>query len=264
MTMKKFNFSLTKREKIIITSVILSLGLVSTQLVPVFLRYRFITGLAILCYLLSLWALWEGINRIKAVVLMILPVMFTIAFTSYYFLLPVRWLTRLPAALIFGVIFYILLLSQNVFNVSAIRTIPLYRVASTTIFVLTLISAFLLFNVVFSMELLAVWNGLFIFILSFLLIIQIIWSVEMEGLNWYTVIQTLILALVMGEVGLVLSFWPIYKPMASLALSTILFITLGVTTHVLRERLSRGVVWEYLGWGILVFLIATMTTSWTG
>lgn len=258
------NLKLVKRQKIIIAAAVLSFGLLSTQLVPFYLTYRFIIGLAVLAYLLSLWALWEGLNPLKAFVLMILPTLFTLAVASYYFLLPVRWLTRLPVASIFGLTFYTLLLSQNVFNVASTRTIPLYRVASTTVFVLTLITSYLLFNVVFSFELLFVWNGLLIFLLSLPLILQVIWSIDMEDLSGLVIIYSIVLSLVVAEVGIALSFWPISGPMFSLVLSTVLYITLGISTHALRERLNKGVVWEYLGWGVIVFVVAFVITSWTG
>ena len=255
---------LTKREKIITASVILSLGLLSTQLVPFYLTYRFIIGLGVLAYLLSLWALWEGLDKFKAVVLMILPMAFTLAVSSYYFLLPVRWLTRISVAVIFGLIFYTLLLSQNVFNVASIRTIPLYRVASTTVFVLTLITAYLLFNVMFSLNFAFYWNALMALVISFPLVLQVIWSIEMEGLSPLVLTYSIVISLITAEIGLALSFWPISNAMASLVLSTSLYTTVGMSTHHLRERLSRGVVLEYIGWGILVFFIAFLSTSWIG
>lgn len=259
-----FPFQIRKRQKIIITSAILSFGLLSTQLVPFYLTYRFIIGLAVLACLLTMAALWEGLNKSKAVVLVILPTFFTLAVASYYFLLPIRWITRISVASLFGLTFYTLLLSQNVFNVAAIRTIPLYRVASTTVFVLTLITSYLLFNVLFSFDLPFIWNGVGAFIISFPLILQVIWSIDMEGLSGIVWVYSSILSLVVGEVALVLSFWPLANPMAALVLSTMLFVTMGISTHALRERLSRGMVWEYLGWGVLIFLVATLTTSWTG
>lgn len=259
-----YNLELTKREKIIIASVILSLGLLSTQLVPFYLTYRFILGLAVLAYFLSLWALWEGINKLKAGVLMILPTLFTLAVSSYYFLLPVRWLTRLPVAFLFGLTFYILLLSQNVFNVASTRTIPLYRVASTTIFVLTLITAYLLFNVMLSFRMLFIWNFLAAFVLSFPLVLQIMWSIEMENLSGLILVYTAIISLITAEVALSLAFWPISHSLASLILATTIYITLGISTQTFRERLGRGVVWEYLGWGALIFFIALFSTSWRG
>lgn len=258
------NLLIPKRQKIIITSLIVAAALLASQMVPFYLTYRFIIGVSILSYLLSLWSLWEGINKLKGIVLMVLPTLFTLAVSSYFFLLPVNLLIRIPAAIFFSLIFYTLLLSQNVFNVASIRTIPLYRVASTTVLVLTLITAYLLFNVIFSLNLTFFLNGLVVALISFPLIMQMMWSIEMEHISGMVLIYSLIISLLCGEMALVLSFWPIYKSLASLLLATVLYITLGVSTHHLRERLSRGVVWEYLGWGGLIFLVSLLTTSWVG
>src|SRR3972149_1448166 len=172
------NFVLNKRQKIVISSVILTIGLLSTQLVDFNLRFRFLAGLAVLSYALSLWSLWEGLNATKAFVLMILPTFFTVAVASFYFLLPVRWLTRLPVALLFGLTFYLLLLAQNVFNVASLRTIPLYRAASTASFLFTLLAAFFIYHVIFAFNLLFFWNGLLVALISFLLILQVLWSIQ--------------------------------------------------------------------------------------
>lgn len=262
LTHEKLSFQ--KRHKIILVSILLSLGLISTQLVPFYLTNRFIAGLTLSAFILSVWALWEGLNSFKAIVLMILPTFFTLAVASYYFLLPIRWLTRIPVAAIFGLVFYILLLSQNVFNVASIRTIPLYRVASTTIFVLTLITVYMLLNVIFSLNLFFTWNGVAVFVVTFPLILQVIWSLEMGGLNSFILIYSLVLALIMGELAVVLSFWPIAKPMSSLIIATSLYVILGICTHTLKDRLTKVDVWQFLAWGIGVFIIATVTTSWTG
>src|SRR3990167_5737748 len=172
--------ALTKRQKIIITTFVLTIGLLSTQLVDFSLRFKFIAGISILAGVLSLWSLWEGLNFTKAVVLLILPVFFTAAIASFYFLLPVRWLTRLPVAVIFGLMFYLLLLSQNVFNVAAIRTIPLYRAASTASFLFTLLSAFFIFIVIYAFNLLFIWNGVAVFLISFPAVLQVLWTIGME------------------------------------------------------------------------------------
>ena len=258
-------FGLNKRQKIIIASVFLTFGLLSTQLVDFNLRFRFLAGLTILTYFISLWALWEGLNLLKAVVLLILPTLFVLGLASFYFLLPVRWLTRLPVALVFGLSFYSLLLSQNVFNVAAIRTIPLYRAASTVAFLFTLITAFFIFNVIHAFNLLFVWNGFLIFLVSFFLIIQILWSIEMdEKLRGSIVIQSLILSLCIGELAIGFSFWPMATTMWSITLASAMYVLVGLSTQFLRDRITKRVVWEYLSIGVLVFLVAFLTTSWTG
>lgn len=261
--MTLFNFN--KRQKIILTAAILTIGLLSTQLVDFNLRFKFIAGLAILAYVLSLWSLWEGVNLTKAVVLMILPVFFTGAVASFYFLLPVRWLTRLPVAVAFGFFVYLLLLAQNVFNVAAIRTIPLYRAASTAAFLFTLLSAFFIYNVVYAFNLLFLWNGLVVFLISFPLILQVLWSINMEDrVSTAVFAQSLVLSFVMGELALVFSFWPMPTTIWSLALSSSMYVLVGLTTNFLRGRGSRRVVMEYLGIGAIVLIVSFLTTSWTG
>ena len=265
MTKMNLNLNLNKRQKIIITATLLTIGLLSTQLVDFNLRFNFIAGLGLLAYILSLWALWEGINRTKAIVMMILPVFFTVAVASFYFLLPVRWLTRLPVAVLFGALFYLLLLAQNVFNVASLRTIPLYRAASTAAFLFTLLSAFFIFNVIYAFKLLFFWNGLVVGLISFPLILQVLWSIQMEDkISIQALIYSFILSLVMGELALSLSFWPMATTIWSLSLSSAMYVLVGLTTHVLRGRVNRRVVWEYLGIGALVLIVSFLTTSWTG
>lgn len=258
-------FKLNKRQKIVISSVLLTIGLLSTQLVNFNLRFQFIGGLAVLALVFSLWSLWEGLNLRKAFVLLILPSLFTVAVASFYFLLPVRWLTRLPVAFIFGLTFYLLLLAQNVFNVASLRTIPLYRAASTASFLFTLLSAFFIYHVIFAFNLLFLWNGLAVFIVSFLLILQVLWSIKMEEkISSSVLIQTFILSLVLGELALSFSFWPSPTTIWSLTLSTAMYVLLGLTTQHLRGRLNKRVVWEYVGIGAAVFVISFYTTPWTG
>lgn len=259
------NLILTKRQKIVIASIVVTFGLLSTQLVDFDLRFKFLVGLSILAYTLSLWALWQGINLIKAVVLIILPTFYTLAVASFYFLLPVRWLTRLPVGFLFGLSFYLLLLSQNVFNVASIRTIPLYRAASTTAFLFTIISAFFLYNVIHAFDLLFVWNGVLVFTISFPLILQVLWSLEMEDkLSLSVIVQSFVLSLVLGELGVVFSFWPSVITMKSLSLASSMYLLLGLTTQYLKERLTRRITYEYLAIGALVLFVAFITTSWVG
>lgn len=254
-----------KRQKIIISTVILTIGLLSTQLADFNLRFIFLGGLAILAYILSLWSLWEGLNITKAFVLLILPTFFTVAVASFYFLLPVRWLTRLPVAFIFGLTFYLLLLAQNVFNVASLRTIPLYRAASTASFLFTLLSAFFIYHVIFAFNLLFIGNGVVVFLISFPLILQLLWTIKMEDkIGAAIFVQSFILSLVLGELALSFSFWPSPITIKSLSLSSAMYILLGLSTQFLRGRLNKRVVWEYVAIGIVVLLVSFFATSWSG
>lgn len=256
-------FDLNKRQKIIVASIFVTIGLLSTQVVDFNLRFRFLAGLVIFTYVISLWALWEGINRIKALTLLILPTFFTLGVASFYFILPIRWLTRLPVALTFGLLFYLLLLSQNVFNVAAKRTIPLYRAAATSAMLFTILAAFFMFSVLHAFNLLFLWNGILAVFISLPLILQVLWSIDMEDFISPLILgKSLILSWVMGEIAMVFSFWPIGHIMWAIVLATTLYILIGLIIGDLRKQLSRRVVWEYLGIGGAVLLVAFLTTSW--
>lgn len=258
-------YSLNKRQRIIVSSAILTIGLLSTQLVDFNLRFKFISGLAVLSGVLSIWSLWEGLNLTKAVILLILPVFFTVGVASFYFLLPVRWLTRLPVGVSFGLMFYLLLLAQNVFNVASIRTIPLYRAASTASFLFTLLAAFFIFNVLYAFNLLFFWNGAAVALISFPLILQVIWTINMG--NWVSIqdlVQGFILSLVLAELAFSFSFWPMPTTIWSLSLSSAMYVLLGLATQFLRGKMVKRVMWEYLSIGAAVLVISFLTTSWTG
>lgn len=259
------NLNFNKRQKIVITSLLLTIGLLSTQLVNFDLRFRFLAGLAVLSYVLSLWSLWEGINTIKALMLLVLPTFFTVAVASFYFLLPVRWLTRLPVAVVFGLFFYLLLLAQNVFNVASLRTIPLYRAASTASFLFTLLSAFFIYHVIFAFNALSLWNGLAVLLISFPLILQVLWSITMEDrIGAATLVQSFILSLILGELALSFSFWPSPTTIRALSISSAMYVLLGLTTQMQRGRMNKRVVWEYAAIGVVVLIVSFFSTSWSG
>lgn len=259
------NVNLNKRQKIVISAALLTIGLLSTQLVNFDLRFRFLGGLTVLTYILSFWSLKEGINITKAFTLMILPTLFTLGVASFYFLLPVRWLTRLPVAVLFGLTFYLLLLAQNVFNVASLRTIPLYRAASTASFLFTLLAAFFLYHVIFAFNLLFLWNGVVVFLVSFPLILQVLWSIQMEDkISGATAAQSFVLSLVLGELALSLSFWPSSATIWALSLSSAMYVLLGLTTQSLRGRLTGRVGWEYTAIGFAMLIVTFFTTAWVG
>lgn len=261
------NFKPSKRQKIIVSTLIFVLGFLAVSQTEnvIFHRYYLIVGLGVVTYLLSLWALWEGMTKQKALVLLTLPTFFSLGAVSFYFTFrEVRWVTRLPLTLVLGFIFYGLLLTQNVFNVAAARTIPLYRAASTSSFVFTLITAFFLYAVTLTLNLPFYWNFLIVFAVSFLLIWQCLWSIEMESIAGPLLVYSFILSLINGELALALSFWPVGPTVWSLFLSTSLYIFLGVLTEFLKDKLSGRVVWEYAGVGVIVILFAFLSTSWVG
>jgi hypothetical protein len=218
--------------------------------------------LGVSCYFASLWALWEGLNRTKSLVLMILPVMFTLAISSFYFLLPIRWLTRLPEVLLFCFLFYSLLLAQNVFNVASIRTIPLYRAASTVSFIYTIITGGLLFAVVIALNLTFYWNAVVIFLLSYLLSIQSLWTIKMEGIDTKILVYSGIVALLMGEVAATLSFWPFVPQLWGISLAAFLYVSLGIMWDYMKDRFEKVSLLLYSGVAVTIVTASIIVNLW--
>lgn len=260
--LKKSDQFLSKRQKIVITSIIVTLGFILiTQPVNIlFRRYYLVAVLALIAYILTVISIWRGLSKTKAILLLVLPVYYVIAFTGFYFLFKyVRWLTRLPAAVFFGVSFYWLILSQNILNVASDRAIPLYRAASTANFVYTIFSFILIVSIVLSLDLSFYWNGLLVALFSFPLTLQSLWAVKMDKLDSRILVYSFLLALILGESAVALSFWPQSSLVNALLLNSINYVFLGILSEYLRDRLKKKVIIEYsqIGGGLmlLIFLI---------
>ncbi len=263
MVLKKF--AITKRQKFIISAVLLSAGLLAIQLANVPWRYQAIFTLTVFTYLLSAWSLKEGLSGIKWLTVLILPALFTAGVGLFYFLLPSTWLTRLPVAALYGLGLYALFLTENIFAVAAIRNIQLLRAAHAVGFLLTLLTAFFLYDTILSFRLSFWLNFILVFLVSLPLFIQGLWSVKLEekisGQIWF---YSLALSLIIAEGALALSFWPVTVSAGSLALITIMYVVLGLTQNYLSQRLFKRTINEYLTVGIIVLAVIIMTTHWGG
>src|SRR3990167_2311811 len=147
------SYKVTKRQRFILMSVFLTVILVTTQVVPQSLRLEAIGFLTVTTVFFAVFALWGELSGIKYFLLLLLPVYFVVGSSLFYFLLPVRWLTRLPFAFLFVISIYLFFLISNIYNVAAIRTIGLLRAAHAVGLLFSLVSIFFLANVLFSLHL---------------------------------------------------------------------------------------------------------------
>jgi len=258
-------FKLDKRKKFIVTVITLTLGFLVIHLGGVTWRYQTIAILAILTYFLSAWSLKEGLNGIEWFTVLALPALFTISVGLFYFLTPAFWWVRVPIIILYGGGIYSLLLTENIFSVAAIRTIQLVRSAHAVSFLLTLVTSFFVYNVVFSFRQPFWINFMAVLLFSFPLILQGLWCINLEPkIEKSLWLKTIALSLVMGEMALVFSFWPVSVAVGSLSLTTTLYITLGLTQQYLNERLFKKTINEYIGVGIVVLVVILLTTHWGG
>ncbi|MBI2327865.1 hypothetical protein HYU92_06115 [Candidatus Curtissbacteria bacterium] len=259
------SYQITKRQKFILMAVFLTGFLLTTQTVAESFRYEFMIFMVAATILLAIFSLWGELAGVKYFLLLLLPVYFVAGASLFYFLLPVRWLTRLPYALLFGVSVYLLMLTANIYNVAAIRTIALLRAAHAVGLLFSLVSTFFLANVVFSLHppFYLVVAG--IAAIVFPLYLVGLWSYELEEFISRRVFNyAAIFTLVSAEVAFVLSFWPIAPINGALVSATIMYVLLGLSQLHFGDKLRRRVVYEHLLVAFAVFLVVVWTTRWGG
>lgn len=259
------SYQFTKRQRFIATSATLCVILIATQTVPESLRYQVMLFLGFTTALLAVVSLWGELSGIKYFLLLLLPVYFVTGASLFYFLLPVRWLTRLPFAFVFGISVYLLMLTSNIYNVAAIRTIALLRAANAVGLLFSLISTFFLANVLFSLHL-----PFYLVVLGVLMIVSPLylvglWSYELEDSITLRVFKySLIFSLVSAEIALVLSFLPIAPINGALVLATVMYGLLGLAQFDFTDRLKSRIVWEHLAVTLFVAVIVLISTRWGG
>ena len=255
----------SKRSKFVLSTVILTIGLLIAYLLGPVSEAQTITILALLSFLLTLFCLREELQGIKWLIVVLLPVIFTIACGLFYFLLPARWLTRLIMLVLFAVGFYATLLAQNIFLVSSLRSIKLLHAARTIGFLLSVVSAFGLYAVLFSLHTyLPVVVGV-VAIVSFALIVPIIWSVLLgDSLGKKELLFVGVLTLALTELGTFITFWPVSVTFAAIFLAGNFYTLVGVSQHWLENSLFRRVLWEFVWVAVILSVILFFTTSWGG
>lgn len=257
--------SMRKRQKFVISSLVLSLCFVLIGAFNLPWRYQAIGIMAFFSVLLSVWCLWEKLKWMEWLMILILPPLYTASIGIFYFLLPSGWLTQITVAAGFGVGMYALLLTQNIYTVASIRTIQLFRSAQAVGFLLTLTTSFFVYNAVLSLRLPFWSNGLLVGVLSFPLVFQGLWSVKLEekitsGLFYFS----LVLSFVLGQLGAAVSFWPAELSTGSLFLTACLYVFMGLNQHYLDGRFYRSTIREYISVGMVVIMTMLLTTSWSG
>jgi len=214
-------------------------------------------------YLFNVFAILEGIKKREWLMLFIIPVYFTLAFTSLYFFFPQRWLTRLPFLIIYAVCLYAIMLSQNIFNVGAQKSLQLYRAAFSVNYLFITIIAFICYNLILSFRLNFFQNGLIILIASIPLAVHFFWSSDpKETVDKDVIKYGLFVSVLIGEAGLAFSFISISSAVFALFLTALLYSLLGITQAHIQQTLYRERIREYLFVLGFVLVIVLLSISW--
>ena len=248
-------FDVPKRQKFIISVAILSLVLFfSEQLfgkggIYIAILLSIFTGLFVF------WAIRRDLKDNFSPQIFILPLLYTLACALFYFLVPARFMTRVGMTSLYALGLYSLMLSENIFIVSSIRTIALLSSARTVSFIITILSYFFLSNVVFSLHFSIVITLLLIFAFSFPLIMHSIWTHTLESDFRSYIEWTFLIAICLVETAFALWFWSTTPTIIALFLTGVFYILVGISQIWLDKRLFKGIMWEYIWVGVIVFLV---------
>lgn len=256
---------MSKRQKFVLAALMMSIGLLSTQLVSIEFIYRYvaIAGLFVAGYLVSAWALHEDLKGVEWLVVVPLPGMYAISVALFYFLLPEAIISKVVIMFLFGLGMYALYLTSNIYSVAAIRTIQLLRAAHAVGFLMALVTSLFFFNTIFSFRLPFFANSILVFLVSLPIFVNGLWSVKLEPkLSRNVIMYSLVSAFVLAEFSYAISFWPVSVWMASIFLVTGMYVLLGILQHHLQERLFVNTMKEYAWVGVLVLMVMMVLTPW--
>jgi hypothetical protein len=248
-----------RREKFVIASALLSLGLLVVQYIPLDFRYLAVLVFGIISYLVSAWTLSDDLQPLEWVTIVPFPTLYAVAVGLFYYLLPANVLSKVFVLVLFGLGMYALYLTSNIFSVAKERTIQLLHAAHAIGLLFTLLTSLLFTNTIFSLRWPFYLIALSIGLVHFPLILMSLWTIGLEKVVRKEIIglSALITLLVM-ELGMGLSFYPISVWNSALIIMTFLYIALGIVHNFLRGRLFSRTLTEYslvAGFLCLVFLM---------
>lgn len=263
--MTKAKFALTKRKRFIIASIFITIAIF---FFPSLLKNYGPIIVAIyiaMSYLISIFALKEDISGIEYITLFILPVLFTVGAGLFISIVPERKIYRWPLYALVPVSIYSIYLTENIFNVSGIRTIQLLRMANVFCYIITLVTSVFLFWFVLTLRLQIVENVLAICAIVTLLTLQFLWSFELTPkFTLKTLLYTCVVILVFAQIGIIINFYAISTIYATLFLVSIYYVLLGLVHHYNEKKLTRKVAIEYTLAAFIVFIFMILSIQWQG
>ncbi len=248
-----------RREKFVIASALLSLGLFVVQYIPLEFRYLAVAVFGVLTYLVSAWALADDLQKLEWLTIVPFPSLYAIGVGLFYFLLPTSILSKVFVLVLFGIGMYALFLTSNIFSVAKERTIQLLHAAHAIGLLFTLLTSLLFTNTIFSLKLPFFLIGLGIGLVHFPLILMSLWSIGLEKVVRREIVGLAgLLTLLLIETGITLSFYPFSVWNNALFIMTFLYLGLGILHNFLRGRLFSKTMNEYslvAGFVCVVFAI---------
>lgn len=254
---------INKRQKFVIATLLLSIGIFSSNFFIGFYHLYAGMTLAVITAILFFFILRHDLKGTFFYPLFILPFLYTLAFTFFYLLVPARIISMILLTGLYAFGIYSLFLTQNIFAVSANKTINLLRSARIVSFVITLLVLFFLINFVFSAHLNIFVSSLIISVLAFFLNFQSLWVYSQEKSMIKEIsLYSVVIGLAVFQLSLILFIWPVTAAVYSLFLTGIFYTYSGLSHAWFEKRLFKGVLWEYIWVGFLSVLVLIIFSKW--
>lgn len=257
-----FKFSIEKRHKFVVGTLFLSLGMFFSEFqfgragvyIPILL--------AVLTDLVLFWAIHRDMKENRTIEAFILPFFYSLAFGMFYFLTPTVFGSRLLLTAIYAFGLYSVFLSQNILAISSIRTITLLSGARIVSFVITLLSYFFLTNIVFTLHTNIFIVTILMCIFSFFLVYHSLWTYTLSKITRSLLTWILTLMACLIEAAALLWFWPSSPTFIALFLTGFFYAIVGLSHIWFERRLFKGIIWEYVWVGCIVFFVLILSTPW--
>jgi hypothetical protein len=205
-----------------------------------------------------------SVKKENLLVSTILPGFFSLTAGLFRFLFAVNWVWQIILLIVYFFGIYTLFLIENVFLVSIeVKTVPLYRAASTVGFLITLITAFFAYEIIFSFRLAGWQNALLVFVINFLLLLHFFWKTNLGKIFCVdNLVSSSIFSLILGEIALAISLWPLETTKSALYLTSVSYVFLGLAQAHCQEKLFKETIREFILVGLGTFLALFFVTSW--
>lgn len=249
-----------KRVRFVSASLLLTAYLLLTTFFSFDYVWIFMPVGIILAYGLTYLAVIEDIKKVEWGTLFVMPVLFTAMCYSFYFLFPVRWLTRIPFLFIYSISIYALFLTSNIFNVGVEKSLRLYKAAFSVNYFFQTFLIFLATSIIFSLREYFIINAVGAGAISYALALQLFWTIKLDlQLSREVQNHALFVAVLMAETAVIVSFLPLRGSVLALMLAATYYSLSGLTSAHLDNRLFRGVIREYVAVLVFVWVAAGLT-----
>jgi hypothetical protein len=235
-----------RREKFVISAILLSLGLFALQYVSLDWRYLGVAVFVAITYFVSAWVLAEDLQQHEWLTIVPGPALYAGAVGLFYFLLPSSLVSQLAILAVFGVGMYGLYLTANIFSVAKGRTIQLLYAAHAVSLFFTLLTSLLLTNTIFSLKLPFYGTAALVGLGHFFLILMSLWSVRLEAkISQEVLVLSGLVTWVLVEFTALFSLIPMSIWNSALFIMALLYLVLSVLHNLLKGRLFQNTVQEF-------------------